>query len=394
MLPRVDMNGPRPPAAVDSPAAPVPVAPVKPAERVAGASTETHARLAQLVMGKEFQASLVSRLSDGSFLVRLANAASGAASDATSGLTMRMNLPAGMQAGDPIRLTLVALDPRPTFLLGSARGDGSAQAALSDAGRLIDHFLQSARQQGMPAALLGKTPLVASSAIAAAPLAAALQDALDTSGLFYESHMAQWAAGQRPLASMLSEPQARLAMLSPATTAWPPQSSPSSATQSYAVADASDSLGLLSSDPAFGDMAAAHMADALPPSAAHDHPELTRLVSLQLNALEQRGMAWHGEVWPGQFMEWDIDEESPQNASQEESVAERAWQSVVRFDLPALGTVAASLRLSGGHLQVQLRTASEHSAATLRAHAPKLGDALAAAGSALDLLTVRQDDSI
>ena len=40
--------------------------------------------------------------------------------------------------------------------------------------------------------------------IAALPLAAALKAALDRSGLFYESHLVQWFAGERPLAALLA----------------------------------------------------------------------------------------------------------------------------------------------------------------------------------------------
>ncbi|WP_347558278.1 flagellar hook-length control protein FliK [Robbsia sp. KACC 23696] len=53
-------------------------------------------------------------------------------------------------------------------------------------------------------------------------LAKALVQSLENSGLFYESHLAQWASGQRPLASLEREPQARLAPM-PNTGAQAPQ---------------------------------------------------------------------------------------------------------------------------------------------------------------------------
>jgi len=43
-----------------------------------------------------------------------------------------------------------------------------------------------------------------------ATLSNALAKLVDQSGLFYESHLAQWVSGQRPLASLLQEPQAAL----------------------------------------------------------------------------------------------------------------------------------------------------------------------------------------
>jgi len=382
MLPRVDTTGPRPPASANTPSPPIPVTQVKPVEPAAGASGESYARLTRLALGKEFQASLLSRLADGSFLVKLASPEAGA--------MLRMNLPAGMQAGDALKMTLVSLEPRPTFLLASAAGQGSAQAELSNTGRLIDHFLQSARGQGMPAALIGRTPLLASSLVAAAPLAAALHDAIGTSGLFYESHVAQWAAGRLALAEVLREPQARMGIPVPGTAPGGNAAQSNAASLSATAA----ALALPPADEAAGASMTAQPADALLPAAAQDRPELARLVSLQLNALEQHGATWRGEVWPGQFMEWEIGEELPQHTSQEQEPAERTWHSSVRFELPALGMVAASVRLCGTHLQVQLRTADAGSAATLRTHFPALAEALEAAGSKPDLLTVRQDETL
>jgi Flagellar hook-length control protein FliK len=54
----------------------------------------------------------------------------------------------------------------------------------------------------------------------ASSLAMALEQALDTSGLFYESHLAQWLAGQRSSALLSQEPQARLPQAE-GDTGWP-----------------------------------------------------------------------------------------------------------------------------------------------------------------------------
>jgi acyl-coenzyme A thioesterase PaaI-like protein len=71
--------------------------------------------------------------------------------------------------------------------------------------------------------------------------------------------------------------------------------------------------------------------------------------------------------------------------------AERSWQSVLRFELPSLGKVAATLQLRGGHLQVAVQTASGGSAAALREQGGALASALQAAGLPLDLMTVRHE---
>jgi hypothetical protein len=55
--------------------------------------------------------------------------------------------------------------------------------------------------------------------------ACALRDAVASSGLFYESHVAEWAEGKRPLASLLLEPQMQKAARAtrPAGTTWLPR---------------------------------------------------------------------------------------------------------------------------------------------------------------------------
>ncbi|MBR7990813.1 flagellar hook-length control protein FliK, partial [Burkholderia cenocepacia] len=131
----------------------------------------------------------------------------------------------------------------------------STQTALSEVGRVLDAISRSGGDA--TPAIVGRLPLLADPAVlltdtpvparapaasgpagsatpvpdqassssaaatraAAAPsvappvaaLRAALAQAVSESGLFYESHLAQWLAGQRPLAALLREPLARLA---------------------------------------------------------------------------------------------------------------------------------------------------------------------------------------
>ncbi|MFZ3285918.1 MAG: flagellar hook-length control protein FliK, partial [Telluria sp.] len=55
------------------------------------------------LFGKALQGEILSKLTDGSYIVKVAGAAA------------RMQLPAGTQVGGQVPLTLVALSPRPTF---------------------------------------------------------------------------------------------------------------------------------------------------------------------------------------------------------------------------------------------------------------------------------------
>src|SRR5437764_3785697 len=68
-------------------------------------------------LGQTMQAEVLSRLNDGSFVVRVGDMAA------------RMPLPQNAQVGQQLPLTLVALTPRPTFQLETAKGPAFAEAA-------------------------------------------------------------------------------------------------------------------------------------------------------------------------------------------------------------------------------------------------------------------------
>ncbi|MFT5589911.1 MAG: flagellar hook-length control protein FliK [Bradyrhizobium sp.] len=325
----------------------VPLESLYPTAAIGDVREEDSDRLSQLAVGQKFKGTVQTLLDDGSFIIKLADTA------------VRTNLPQGSKVGDQLQLTLVGTQPRATFLL---EGEPSAApATFSPTARLID----SLQQHATSTALLGKTPLVSTGATPPAQLATALQSALTGSGIFYESHVQQWANGERPLADVLREPQnvnARSAVPAAAATA--------AAATTAAVAMTA---------------AAAAAPDAVL------NPDTARIVNLQLNTLDIPRVQWQGEVWPGQQMQWEVSEQ-PQQPKGEAETPERSWQSVVRFDLPTLGRIAATITLVGDHVQVQMRTANPDSAQTLRLHGAQLSEALAAAGSTLDLLTVKQDE--
>ncbi|HTJ92014.1 MAG TPA: hypothetical protein VL424_02760, partial [Pararobbsia sp.] len=95
----------------------------------------------------------------------------------------------------------------------------SAQAVLSQTARALDVISRGADGEPAPP-VVGRQALwpaspasgVQGQAFAglASSLAMALEQALDTSGLFYESHLVQWLAGQRSGALLSQEPQSQL----------------------------------------------------------------------------------------------------------------------------------------------------------------------------------------
>jgi hypothetical protein len=322
------------------------VAAALPIEALGDPSQESLRRLTALETGKAFEAQVLSRLGNGEFVVGIADTAA------------RMALPAGARVGDRLSLTLIAREPRPLFML--ERPAAQEAAVFSPAARLISGLLQnlSATQPALP----GMAPLAPSAdALQPGPLQAALKDSLAFSGLFYESHVAEWANGARPMAQLLREPQMQAAHVKAPGAA--------SELRSYPAA-AGDS--------------------AVPRPAAGMDLDAGRLIMQQLDTLEHRSVTWQGELFPGQPLQWEVREEAG-DAGHSASPAERSWQSVLRFELPALGKVAATLHLHGGHLQLAVQTASESSAAALRRQGGALADALQAAGLPLDLMTVRHE---
>ncbi|CAG9178899.1 flagellar hook-length control protein FliK [Cupriavidus pinatubonensis] len=85
----------------------------------------------------------------------------------------------------------------------------STRESLSFAARAILTLMDGTPAQPLRSAgpLLPAPPTTGNTAT----VATALANMVDESGLFYESHLAQWVAGARPLASILQQPQAPLA---------------------------------------------------------------------------------------------------------------------------------------------------------------------------------------
>src|SRR3546814_16979581 len=59
---------------------------------------------------------------------------------------------------------------------------------------------------------------MASTAVTPQQIAGAMKNAIAFSGLFYESHVAQWAIGKRPRSDLLNEPLAKRGSLSASPT--------------------------------------------------------------------------------------------------------------------------------------------------------------------------------
>lgn len=253
--------------------------------------------------------------------------------------------PARQQPGEA-RAQLAAGElARAATLAGSSAVAGSAALAdpanaapapvLSDTARVISSVLGAAQQAGpSSAALTGTEPLLATPAPEPAQLAHKLAQAISQSGLFYESHLAEWAAGTRSLTELMHEPQTA-------------------------------------------------RASGLPPT----DPNTAQFINLQLTSQEQARVLWQGQLAPGQQLQWEINKDAPEQRGGE-AAPEPAWRSGMRFRLARLGEIDATVVMVGNQVQIEIQTGSDAVGALLRQHAARLTEAMDAAGTPLSSLTI------
>ena len=270
--------------------------------------------------GQKFQATVLGQLAPGIFKIQVADQ------------LLQLQLPSSIRSGDTITLQVVSLLPRLTFNMSVSANPLSTSDQLSSTARLLSSLTQQPLEKSFvrPAnsapLWAGATPFPDTT-----ELAGKLHSALSQSGLFYESHQAQWLAGSRNTAQLLQEPQNLPAGRVKAAMG-----------QNEQALRANTTVTLNSAT-----LGAGHERISIPGIPDHLQP----LIQQQLHALETRQVQWQGQVWPNQEMNWKIHEESSRSASGEEG---RQWSTQIHLDLPNLGEVSATLRFDSGGLSVTL----------------------------------------
>lgn len=358
---------------------------------------EVASKLAQLVVGQQLKGEILNRQKDGSFNVRVAN------------FSVRMQLPEGVKEGDSVSLRLISTDPRPTFALeskpqiqdrfiaeqtytpgkktlpdfstpiqtkledtsklASAKTilqstpaqfnlengihSDSSVTLLSTASKLIGTILQSGDDSTEGNAIIGKTAILNSQADlnSIEKTAVLLEKKISQSGLFYESHLAEWVDGKMKLSDLQREPQSALSAL----------------TQNISGGESNLISG---------------------------NKELIQLIQQQLRTLENQSLHWQGELFPGQYIQWEIKRDKPSHQTTDFSPDDNNyWQSTVKFDLPSLGVVSATFNFRANHLSLNINAEKEETVKTLKANTGQLSSALSSLDTILDNLSVRQNDS-
>jgi hypothetical protein len=348
--------------------------------------------------GQEVQAKVLSTLPNSRFLVLVGDQ------------HLDLNLPRNTQPGDNVELRFVGNQPRPTFILANEAAQPQARGGtvnLSDTARFIGALLDKASQLAARA----ETPVARSAPVLpGAPadvpqFAQALRSALSQSGLFYESHQAQWVAGQRSLGELLKEPQAQLseqrafaAAQRPAEAATPNAASQASEGRAASVPPRAESMPFPPSPTAAAAEQPVETAarpapvTGMPEASAKEsvHPSTAPLLQQQLEALDSRQVIWQGQVWPGQTMQWQIEERDAREGGGTEAANE--WQTRLALTLPNLGEVGAQLRLSAQGIRIELSVAEPETGQRLQAAAGQLQAGFERADLTLMQLVVKQNE--
>ncbi len=295
----------------------------------------------QLNPGQQVQAEVVARLPNHLFLARIA------------GELFKLEIPLNVQPGETMQLIMVTAEPRITFEL--TKGDNAnGSVNISSMGRWLSSLAGEAVAERDVSRLLPMPKVLDGPPVDMERFAAGLRDALTLNGLFYESHLAEWVAGERQLKDILREPQGKL---SPRLSADSPE--------------AGQTRG--------GDDGPAVDPQALP------------LMREQLAALHSGQLSWTGQVWPEQKMEIAVYERDAGGSHGEPR--EMGWETSLRLQLPRLGAITANLRLSAEGVNVVVETDSAETSTLLRGDGEGLLRSLDGAGMKLAQLVVRDGET-
>lgn len=323
-------------------------------------------------------------------------------------------LPFSAKSGDALELEVVdsdgkltlAVTTRPTKEAGASPSE-SVPTTLSRTGQLIGNIFgraDDARSGTAPTLLNGNQPIAAAPPRSAHDLLPLLKQAITQSGMFYESHQAEWVEGRMDKAALLQEPQGKLlsaSLLRQETTGMMTSTTPDSG-QALNQQTGNAPQRILASELALqtrlGESGTALHTATGPGQTSNTGvgntpqpaPQLAQLVASdalplvqqQLEALATQNFSWQGQAWPGQEMRWEIEEES---AGREQGGDETAsnWQTRLRLTLPSLGEVEAQISLKGNQISLALTAGSNETQELLRTSTDSLRSQLDEAGLGL-----------
>ncbi len=304
---------------------------------------------AKFEQGQKYPAIIEARLSNGISRVLVADT------------ILQMNLPEKFQPGSKLELAFISNEPNLKFLIFDETPIETKEknATISTVGRflgLLMHDTLKYASANSIQSLTSSTPILNGTPINGTELPGLLQKAIAQSGLFYESHQAQWISGENTLENLQQEPQSKLILVTndiPSTTRTVTSSS-------------------LSTDMPIN-------TQSIP------------LVMQQLNTLETGHLFWQGEVWKNQRIEWDIYEQSNES-KQDEPDSPAQWHTQLRLSMPTLGEITAKIALSPHGIYIKLDVSQLETASLLKNNELPLAVDMQSAGLNIQSIEVQHDE--
>lgn len=299
------------------------------------------------------------------------------------GQTVAMRLPLPVAAGDTLKLHFAGRVPQPVFVLESPETARTDTTQFSQTARMLSDIMQRVPERTLPT-LTPPGPLLDHPTSNPGELALTLRTALVRSGLFYESHLANWAVGLDSLDGLMQEPQNRLLAAESSRGGM----FPLSATAATAALDLPETVAAK----ALPGTSIAIEADQKPVNPMHT------LLSQQLQVLESPQFVWRGELWPGNLLEWQVrrETEPPADESTRSSASEpepaTAWESHLKLTLPQLGTLNVHIKLDASQaFSIRMVPEQPEIAPLLQKNQVQLAEQLATAGCTLHSVMVQND---
>ena len=342
--------------------------------RPVAATQEISDKLAGLVAGQKVLAEVQALLPNGTYraLINQRN--------------ITLALPFSAKAGDSLELQVTETDGKLAFAVLSRPGGEEKPAAesvsttLSRTGQLISTLYSGAQEaKGKAAALPLTTPVAPAPPQSAEELVPLLKQAIGQSGMFYESHQAEWVEGRLPRTALLQEPQGKLSSPSafvaePSNRLAPDPGSRPVGEPATAARPGSDAVAGNAAD-------AAKTITTQPGQSQTIAPQLQSLVQQQLEAMATQNFVWQGPVWPGQDMRWEIDENATQGPQGDETAPR--WTTRLRMTLPRLGEIDARIQLQGNQIMIAMSAGDDETRQRMRIDGESLRNQLDAAGLTL-----------
>jgi flagellar hook-length control protein FliK len=306
-----------------------------------------------------------------------------------------LSLPFSAKAGDSLELEIVDSDgkltlatvARPPEAVGKLPVE-SVPTSLSRTGQLISNLFNNsgeAKSTPTPTPLNGNQPIASAPPASAQDILPLLKQAITQSGMFYESHQAEWVDGLLTKTALLQEPQGKLAPSRPA-----PASDEIAGAKTTLLPGAETARSTTAAAETGGNRAAGNTPQPTPATQPAQITQFTQLVApealplvrQQLDALATQNFSWQGQVWPGQEMRWEIEEDAGRREQGSEDTPSN-WQTRLRLTLPNLGGIDAQIRLQGNQISLVLAAGNTETQDLLRSSTAALRSQLDDAGLAL-----------